>query len=295
MSAPSVGDARPEAAGDALGRYLLATSRPRFWLYLGGTALVGVVWAADSLAAVLDPVALALVAYFLVPANLFLYGVNDRFDRATDADNPRKGEEGPEVEYRGDDLVDWAILASGLLALPFVAVLPPLGIVALGAFLALSVAYSAPPARLKARPVLDSASNGLYVLPAVVGYALVAGEAPSSLVVLAGWFWTMGMHTFSAIPDIEPDREAGIETTATLFGEMDAQTYVLACWVAAAIAATSHAPALGLVFMAYPALGGVIAARGIAVERAYRWFPVVNAVVGMILTLAGLWRVLGGL
>lgn len=295
MSAPAA-EERPAGAGaTSLGRYLLATSRPRFWLYLGGTALVGVVWGAESVEAVLDPVAIAVIAYFLGPANLFLYGVSDRFDAPTDADNPRTGEDGPEVEYRNDDRADAAIVASGVLGLPLAFALPPLGVLALLAFLGLAVAYSAPPIRFKGRPFLDSASNGLYVLPGVVGYAAVAGAAPSSLVVLAGWFWTMGMHTFAAIPDVEPDRETGISTTATLLGEMDALTYVIACWVAAAVAGTSHAPILGLLFMVYPALGGVVGARDVELERAYRWFAAVNAFVGMVLTIAGLWRVTGGL
>lgn len=295
MSAPAMDDRRPGEGATSVWRYLLSTARPRFPPYLGGTALVGVVWGGTVGGSLLDPVAVAVVLYFLVPANLFLYGVNDRFDAATDERNPRKGEEGPEVRYRDDDRADAAILASGFLGLPFGLALPPLGVLALLSFLGLAVAYSVPPVRLKDRPILDSVSNGLYVLPGVVGYAAVAGEAPSSLVVLAGWFWTMGMHTFSAIPDVERDREAGITTTATLFGEVDALTYVVACWIAAVVAATSHAPALGLLFMVYPALGGFVGARSVAIERAYRWFPAINGVVGMILTLAGLWRATGGL
>jgi 4-hydroxybenzoate polyprenyltransferase len=295
MSAPSTDEAGPTVRQGSLGRYLLATSRPRFWLYLGGTAAVGVAWGADDLGAILDPVALAVVAYFLVPANLFLYGVNDRFDAATDARNPRKGADGPEVRTRAGPAVAGVVTLSGLVGLPLALVLPALGVLALLVFLFLAVAYSAPPLRLKARPLLDSVSNGLYVLPGVVGYAAVAGEAPSSLVVLAAWFWTMGMHTFSAIPDVEPDRAAGVETTATLFGEADALVYVLACWIAAAVAATAHAPALGAVFLLYPGLGAVVGGLDVPIERAYTWFPVVNAGVGTVLTLAGLWRVAGGL
>jgi hypothetical protein len=33
----------------------------------------------------------------------------------------------------------------------------------------------------------------------------------------------------------------------------------------------------------------------VEIERAYRWFPAVNAFVGMVLTIAGLWRITGGL
>lgn len=285
MSVPTATEFRPGDRATSLPGYLLWTSRPRLWPYLGGPALVGVVWGAAEVASLLDPIAVAVVLYFLVPANLVLYGVADRFD----ADGEGAG------RSDGDERADAAVLAGGLLGLPFVLVLPPLGILALLSFFGLALAYSVPPVRLRARPVLDSAANGIYVLPAVVGYAAVAGAAPSSLVVLAGWFWAIGLHTLSTIPEIEADREAGVDTTATLLGEMDAGTYVIACWVAAAVAATSHAPVLGLAFVVYPGLGGVIVARGVAHERAARWVAGTNAFVGIGLTLAGLWQVAGGL
>jgi 4-hydroxybenzoate polyprenyltransferase len=281
-------------ASASLARYLLSVSRPRFWLYLGGTALVGVVWGASSLESVLQLVPVALVAYFLMPANLFLYGVNDRFDAPTDAQNPRKGAGGPEVRSRDDRRVDAAVLGAGLLGLPFAIWLPPLGTLALLGFLALAVGYSAPPARFKARPLLDSLSNGLYVLPGVVGYAATAGRLPAATVLLAGWAWTMGMHTFSAIPDIEPDRAAGVTTTATRLGRRTALAYVVGCWIAAAALAAVHDPRLGLLFSVYPILGGAIAVADWSVARAYRRFPWVNAAVGGVLTIAGLWRVTGG-
>jgi 4-hydroxybenzoate polyprenyltransferase len=287
------GDALTPASA-SLARYLLSVSRPRFWLYLGGTALVGVVWGASSLESVLQLVPVALVAYFLLPANLFLYGVNDRFDAPTDAQNPRKGAGGPEVRSRDDRRVDAAVLGAGLLGLPFAIWLPPLGTLALLGFLALAVGYSAPPARFKARPLLDSLSNGLYVLPGVVGYAATAGRLPAAAVLLAGWAWTMGMHTYSAIPDVEPDRAAGVATTATLLGPPRALAYVICCWVVAAIAATLHDPRLGLLFAAYPVLGSAIGIAEVSVARAYRWFPWANAALGAVLTVAGLWRVTGG-
>jgi len=45
------------------------------------------------------------------------------------------------------------------------------------------------------------------------------GRTPPIAALAGAWLWAMGMHTFSAIPDIEPDRAAGIRTTATLLGE----------------------------------------------------------------------------
>ena len=272
--------------------YLLRLSRPRFWLYLAGPVLVGVVYAADTPADLFSPVAVALFTYFLVPANVFLYGVNDIFDADIDATNPKKDER--EVRYSGDRGVLWAVLAGGLLGLTFVPVLPASALAALVAFGFLAVAYSAPPLRFKTTPPLDSISNGLYVLPGVVGYTAVAGQSPPLAAVLGGWCWTMGMHTFSAIPDVEPDREAGIRTTATVLGERRTYAYCGACWLAAAILFSVVHPVFTLLLLAYPALVFAIVRSSVAVERAYWWYPAVNTLVGMVMTLGGIWSLTHG-
>jgi len=271
--------------------YLFWLSRPRFWLYLAGPVVVGVVYAATTPAEFFEPVAVALFAYFLVPANVFLYGVNDVFDAEIDRINPKKAEEGREVRFTGSRAVAAAVVAATVLGVAFVPLLPRTALVALAGFYLLGTAYSAPPLRFKTTPLLDSLSNGLYVLPAVVAYATLAGEFPPGLAVAGGWVWTMGMHTFSAIPDIEPDRAAGIATTATLLGEGRTLAYCGACWlVAAGLMALLH-PFLGAVFLVYPLFLGGIAAAGVAVDRAYWWFPVLNTLAGTALTLGGIWSV----
>jgi 4-hydroxybenzoate polyprenyltransferase len=273
-------------------RHLLVVSRPRFWLYLAGPALVGAVYGAETLSALLAPVPALLVAYFLVPANVLLYGVNDAFDADVDAYNPKK--EGRETRFEGDRVVVVAVAASGLLALGFVPVLPPLAVLWFGAFLLLAIEYSAPPLRFKTTPLLDSLSNGLYVLPGAVTYAALAGRSPPILALVGGWAWTMAMHTFSAIPDIEPDRDAGIETTATVLGEQGSYAYCGALWLVAAGCFAILDARAGLVLGLYPALVAGVAVGDVDVHRAYWWYPVVNAAVGMVLTLGGLWRLANG-
>jgi 4-hydroxybenzoate polyprenyltransferase len=268
-------------------RTLLVRSRPRFWLYLAGPVLVGSVYAAGSLSELLDPAVGLLFAYFLLPANLFLYGVNDVFDAAVDRENPRKAER--ESRYRGDRVTRWAVLASVAVGAALLAVLPSAAVPWTVGFLVLGAAYSAPPFRLKTRPPLDSLSNGLYVLPGAAAYAAVAGTAPPALAFVAGWLWTMAMHTFSAIPDIEPDRRAGIRTTATVLGPRLAAVYCGVAWLLAAGGFALLDYRLGVLFLAYPLLLAGIELADVAVERAYWWYPGVNAAVGMALTFGGLW------
>jgi 4-hydroxybenzoate polyprenyltransferase len=273
--------------------YLFWLSRPRFWLYLAGPVVVGVVYAAGSPAEFFEPVAVALFLYFLVPANVFLYGINDVFDADIDELNPKKAAEGREVRY--GDRGGWPVVApvaiAAALAIAFVPAVPVDGLVALAGFLALGAVYSAPPLRLKTTPLLDSASNGLYVLPAVVGYAAIGGSYPPLLAVTGGWVWAMGMHTFSAIPDIEPDRRAGIRTTATLLGESLTLAYCAGCWLLAAVLMGLVHPALAAVFLVYPVFVAVVVLADVDIDRAYWWFPVLNTVAGAVLTLMGIWEV----
>ncbi|NLV09694.1 prenyltransferase [Halomicrobium mukohataei] len=275
--------------------YLLWLSRPRFWLYLAGPVIIGVTYAADSSAQLFAPVAVALFAYFLVPANVFLYGVNDAFDADVDEYNPKKDdEEGKEVRFQRDPVVLAAIALSGLAALAFVPFLPTVALVVFAAWAVLSVEYSAPPARFKTTPLLDSLSNGLYILPAVIAYTTIEGALPPTLAVVGAWLWSMGMHTFSAIPDIEPDREAGIRTTATWLGQRRTYYYCGACWVAAAATFGLVHPVFGVLLGLYPVLIFGITLAGVDVHRAYWWYPAINTLVGMSFTLVGLWVMLHG-
>jgi 4-hydroxybenzoate polyprenyltransferase len=273
-------------------RYLLKLSRPRFWLYLAGPVVVGVTFAATSTADLFVPLAVALFGYFLLPGNVLLYGVNDVFDVNVDAANPKKDDR--EVRYGGQRFVVVAIAVAALLGVALVAVSPPVAWPWLAGFFALGVEYSAPPFRFKTTPFLDSVSNGLYVLPGAAAYAALAGIHPPLSAVVGGWLWTMGMHTFSAIPDIAPDREAGIRTTATVLGQKRSYAYCAACWLLAAIAFSALSFELALLLLAYPVVVFLVYWSGVDVGRAYWWYPALNTLVGALITLGGLWRLVNG-
>ncbi len=276
------------ATGGRVG-YLLQLSRPRFWFYLAGPVVVGVAYAAPDVPTLFAPVALALFAYFLLPANVFLYGINDIYDRDIDTENPKK--EGREARYEGQRFVPAIVSGCALAGATLVAITPPAAWPWLAVFLVLGAAYSAPPFRLKTTPLADSLSNGLYIAPGVAAYAALAGTQPPALAIAGGWLWAMGMHTFSAIPDIEPDTRAGIRTTATVLGESRTYAYCGACWLAAAGAFALVDGRLGALMLVYPALIAVVAGTQLAVDRAYWWFPAINTVVGALLTIGGLWRI----
>ncbi|RQG96609.1 prenyltransferase [Natrarchaeobius chitinivorans] len=289
MGNREIGD-RSTILGDV--SYLLTLSRPRFWLYLAGPVLVGVTYGARTTDALFSLAAIVLFGYFLLPANVFLYGINDVYDRDVDAENPKKGDR--EARYRGQRYVPVVTGLCGGLVLAVVAVVPRAAWPWLAGFLALGAAYSAPPLRFKTTPLLDSLSNGLYVLPGAAAYAAIAGTHPPVLAVVGGWLWAMGMHTFSAIPDIRPDRESGIQTTATVLGERRTYAYCGTCWLASAAAFAALDPRLGAVMAVYPVLAVSIALSSVAVDRAYWWFPAINTGVGAVITMGGLWRLMYG-
>jgi len=273
-------------------RYLLKLSRPRFWLYLAGPVVVGIAYGAESTGDLFSLPAIATFCYFLLPANVYLYGINDVFDAEIDEENPKK--ERKEVRFGGQPFVVAAVALTGMGLLVLVPLVNLTAALYLGAYFLLATEYSAPPLRFKTTPFLDSLSNGLYVLPGAAAYAAVAGQHPPALALAGAWLWTMAMHTFSAIPDVEPDREAGIRTTATWLGESRTYAYCVAVWTAAAVAFAAVDYRLGALLGVYPAFVAWVARSSVAVDRAYWWFPSLNTVVGTALTLGALWRLAHG-
>ena len=258
---------------------LFHISRPKFWLYLAGTFAVGYTAGASSLSAFTNPTFFIGLLYFSLPANLFLYGVNDYFDRDTDANNERKGSD--EAKIRSDETT---VLQSALVILTGLTVvyglfLPWKATASLTSFFLLSSAYSTPPLRLKAVPFLDSATNILYVFPGIMGYTLTASAWPSYQVVVAAGLWTAAMHLYSAIPDIEADESADVHTTAVVLGKTNSLIACSALWSASAALFISVDPWL-LPVLIYP-LMSVLALYHEKVSEQYAVYPYVNAFVGM--------------
>ncbi|MFM7088214.1 MAG: hypothetical protein ACKOW9_01625, partial [Candidatus Paceibacterota bacterium] len=103
---------------------ILKMSRPRFWLYLAGPFLVGYTASAFSLDAFSDWRFWVLLFYFLIPANILLYGVNDLADQDTDAFNAKKDDkEGRLVDYQRK-FVYTALALSGVFSLSMFFILP---------------------------------------------------------------------------------------------------------------------------------------------------------------------------
>ncbi len=232
--------------------------------------------------------------YFLFPANLLIYGVNDVYDYETDRLNPKKqGYEGllepSQHAYVLRRVLFWNL--PFVLALPFI---PIQAVYTLGLFVWCAVFYSAPPIRAKARPFWDSLfSAGHYVATGVFGYLLASSVvSPDWVVVGAALAWCIAMHAYSAVPDIRADTDARLSTIATKLGGN--RTIVL-CALLYIISAVASFPYLGWVSVVAGVMYVVLMALSYGREdqslmRLYRLFPLLNAIVGGCITIILLFR-----
>lgn len=268
-------------------RFLLKVSRPRFWFYLFGPYLVGLVAGVASGGDLADWRFALFGIYFLLPANLLVYGVNDIFDYETDSLNEKKTDYetlvGPESRRR---LFFWI----AVLNLPFIILAAVLfdvpSFAALQTFIFLSIFYSSPPIRAKSKPVLDSAFNLLYVMPGAFAYAISAGQLPPTILIIAGGLWTAAMHAYSAIPDIESDKQAGLSTIATFFGPYGTLAICFCLYAGSAVLSLEYlgisSVTLGSAYLILM-LASVRSVKTGRIFKLYRAFPFINVAAGFVL------------
>lgn len=214
---------------------ILKLSRPRFWIYELWSYIL---WISAALYIYLMRygnidfsqsqifMMVWMGIYFLFPANLYIYGINDIYDYETDKNNPKK--QWYEILLTPDKhLYSWILIL--IFWLPFL-----ISQIFLtdnyGSnivwwlflwFLFFAGFYSAKPIRAKAIPVLDMVfSWAHYTITALYGFVLVMWEFTNvnRRYFLAAMCRCMAMHAYSAAPDITADKEAGLSTVATLFG-----------------------------------------------------------------------------
>ena len=264
-------------------RDLLRISRPRVGLGIAllflGSALV--VDGRPSVAVVLG------VLYFLAPYGLVLFGLG-----------PVDGADPLAVARAGR--IRLAIAATNL---PLLIAIVLLSGAAAGLALALAVgaaiAWSVPPLRTKARPVVDAVTGAMLVaLPAAAGF-LVAGLAVADLpwpALLAVGAWGVASYALRAIRDQTRDRAAGMATIATMLGGRWTAVVSLAGFALAATLSATYGPlgalaALGLdLYLLLPAMvllstHGDPAAEAAAARRAWSGFVGLDRLVGLWLAL----------
>lgn len=257
-------------------------SRPRFWLYLAGPYAVGTAFTATTQTQFYSFDFLYPLFFFLVPANVFLYGVNDLFDKETDDLNKKKKTKETKISNQNRMLYRFAVVCSILFTLPLFVILNEKSQLLLIIFLILSYFYSAPPLRFKARPILDFSSNILYGMPAFIAYTQISNQWPDLVVWLVIFCWTGAMHLFSAIPDIGPDKKVGIKTTAVMLGKKKSLYLCSVLWGVTALVSSYINPFFLLAFI-YPFIPIYILTMKSNITKVYWLFPYLNALLGFLL------------
>lgn len=263
-------------------KLLFDVSRPRFWLYLAGPYVLGYTFGVRMIEQYFNPMFFIWWGYWFLCGNLFLYGVNDLSDRDTDAHNEKKGDEEHLLLDNDEYVVSLGVMVSAVIGI-VLGMVSGNGLILFLVllFLFLGYAYSAPPFRFKARPVIDFVSNGLYLIPGIVGYLLIFQQLPSVVVLLALWVWVGAMHLFSAVPDIASDKKVHLKTSAVVFGRNNSLVVCAVLWSVCALVLTLQGTFSVWLYglWLYPLFALMALVKGNE-KRVYWWFPWINGLLG---------------
>jgi len=256
---------------------LLKISRPKFWHYVAGPFLLGSIFIVEQNPILIFP-ALAGFFWFLFFGNLFVYGINDLYDQDTDVFNEKKNEVDEVLLQDKEQKMLKISLVVSVLSGGFFLFISWFSAVNWLLFMFFSWQYSGTPIRAKSKPFLDGIFNVLYILPAGVALGLGSQTLPISLFI-AGTLWCMAMHAFSAIPDIVPDKKAGLQTTATFLGWRNTLLYCLGCYLI--IFYVLPGVFLKLLLLPYLVIVGILYFKNAdSVRKFYPYFPWLNLLVG---------------
>lgn len=265
---------------------IIKISRPKFWLYLAGTYLLGCVIGSTKQTDVVSFTFIAYFLFFLIPANIFLYGVNDYFDEDTDKYNDRKKEEEHLIKQNEKTFLRIVLFAVAFIGIVYFFLAESLVIKGtLVLFFILSYFYSSPPLRFKAKVILDSLSNILYILPSVIGYYQQSSVLPEPSIVIACFCWAIAMQLFSSIPDIAADKKAGLTTTAVVFGRNISLLLCCALWTIFSITIFSVEALFpfSLLLFIYPLIPLLLVInKQLSIVTVYKLFSYINNIMGFI-------------
>jgi lycopene elongase/hydratase (dihydrobisanhydrobacterioruberin-forming) len=303
---------------------VLRISRPRFWIYELGPYMIGVlaaIYATIHYWIFFDSIPTAselftrdiffiflFALYFLIPANIWIYWINDIYDYETDKLNPKKLEwyEALVAPKEQKSLWKWILWTT----LPFCIFLPwPIPwlhgallwvptIIAFLAFLFFSWQYSAKPIRAKAIPILDSFFSAWhYIATAVFWYLLVNPTWDiNRYYVIAGMARAMAMHAFSAVPDIQADKDAKLATIATFLWWKATIRACFGLYLLASLLSYSFlwrvSIVLGVVYCWLMIWAATLYGDEKKLFALYKRFPWINTVSGMVLFFVVLLKIL---
>ncbi|WP_048811136.1 UbiA prenyltransferase family protein [Thermococcus gammatolerans] len=215
----------------------------------------------------------------------YAFSINNCFDVDTDSKNPVKVKKNPIAS--GELSFSEGLAISALLAVTGLGLALTTNGTAFAVYVAmliLATLYSAPP-RLKARPVVDVLSHGLFFggLPFIYG-ALIDGNLSEAEILMATGItlYSFALELRNHLSDYESDLRAGLRTTPIVIGKGRSELLVEVFSVLA-LAVTLYTLKPHLII----ASSLMFAGRGLRVDQrtVYRMFDV--AMVGAVLAAGG--------
>lgn len=171
------------------------------------------------------PIIILEIAMLTLPLSLIAFGINDYYDTASDSKNARKGSIGGAVlQTHEKTRLMRAIIASIVIcvltsAVASYAAANIINLIAMTLLVALLIAYSMPPVRLKERPPLDSFVNGmLWLGPFLLGHSFGAINIDAIRKAAILCVAVAAIHMYASIVDYTPDRRAAHKTFAVVMG-----------------------------------------------------------------------------
>jgi 4-hydroxybenzoate polyprenyltransferase len=232
---------------------------------------------------------LILFLYFLLPANLLIYSINDIADEYVDSVNIKKQDKELRVDNSNKVLVNYAFYISLFISFLILILLKDeISVILFLIFLFLGIFYSLPPLRFKTKVLLDFISNGFYIIPGIVGFYEASSKFPQIEFIYASLAWAFAMHLFSAVVDIDADRKANIVTSATFLGRNKSLLLCFAFWILAWILVfnTKIFGNFIYLYLIYPILPiYMILDKKVNLEKVYWIYPLINLILGFIIFL----------
>lgn len=171
-----------------------------------------------------EPYQMALVTASYLGIIAYAFAVNNYFDADIDRLNPEKVHSGKNPMARGSisnrgAAIEMLILCTGAIVLSVQTGVGSLtGPILVIINIALFTAYSAPPLRLKERPVLDILTHGLMfgAVPVLSGAYLVSMEATPTIQTISVLAFLVGCEALVAHQVIDYDLDIGSTMTTVL-------------------------------------------------------------------------------
>lgn len=175
--------------------------------------------------------------YVTLPLGLLIYGWNDIADAEIDRFNPRKGTFlfGALGSHQQLARLPWRIaMVQATFAATFLYVVGAKAILWFAALVAFTAIYNLPRYGLKSHPPFDILNQAGYLLVFVLSSWLNHAPQLRWPAMLFGALFAMHSHVFGEIMDLEPDRQAGRRTSATVIGAIAAKLLISGMLVAEA-------------------------------------------------------------